>query len=137
MGDFLSFLWPSQKSWTLLLKMAFSAFSVITDRVNISWRERVVWSTGTGGLQNHKCLIFDVKQHPKNIWFHGCQNHPWLLFLSKHPESWFCSEDPGLEFLTVELPYLWVIAQIFRQIRFYSSKFVLFVLFEDFLLKNF
>ena len=41
-----------------------------------------------------------------------------------------------LEFLTVELLYLWVIAQIFRQIRFHSSKFVLFVLFEGFLLRK-
>ena len=31
---------------------------------------------GTGGLQHHKFLIFDGKQHPKNIWFHGCLNHP-------------------------------------------------------------
>ena len=27
---------------------------------------------GTGGLQHHKLLIFDEKQCPKNIWFHGC-----------------------------------------------------------------
>ena len=26
-------------------------------------------------------IIFDEKQHPKNIWFCGCSNHPWLLFL--------------------------------------------------------
>ena len=26
----------------------------------------------TGGLQHHNFLIFDGKQHPKNIWFHGC-----------------------------------------------------------------
>ena len=52
--------------------MAFSAFSVITNHVNISWREQVVWPTkGTRGLQRHKFLIFDGKQHPKNIWFHG------------------------------------------------------------------
>ena len=31
---------------------------------------------GTGGLEHHKFLIFDGKQHPKNIWFHGCLNHP-------------------------------------------------------------
>ena len=24
----------------------------------------------TGGLQHHNFLIFDGKQHPKNIWFH-------------------------------------------------------------------
>ena len=24
------------------------------------------------GLQNHNFLIFDGKQHPKNIWFRGC-----------------------------------------------------------------
>ena len=24
------------------------------------------------GLQHHNFLIFDGKQHPKNIWFHGC-----------------------------------------------------------------
>ena len=47
-------------------------FSVITSHVNISWREWVVWPTkGKGGLQ-HPFLIFDGKQHPKNIWFHGC-----------------------------------------------------------------
>jgi hypothetical protein len=41
-------------------------FSVITSRVNISWREQVVWPTkGTGGLQHHKFLVFDGKQHPK------------------------------------------------------------------------
>ena len=45
----------------------------------------------------------------------------------------FRSNDSNVEFLTVELPYLWVIAQIFRQIRVHSSKFVLF---EDFLLKK-
>ena len=46
--------------------------SVITSHVHISWRERVVWSTkGTGVLQNQKFLIFDGKQHPKNIWFRG------------------------------------------------------------------
>jgi hypothetical protein len=53
------------------------AFSVITSHVNISWRERVVWPTkGTGGIQHHRFLIFDGKQHPKNIWFRGCLNHP-------------------------------------------------------------
>ena len=25
--------------------------------------------------------IFDGNQHSKNIWFRGCKNHPWLLFL--------------------------------------------------------
>ena len=35
-------------------------------------RGRVVWPTkGTGGLKHNKFLIFDGKQHPKNIWFHG------------------------------------------------------------------
>jgi hypothetical protein len=49
------------------------AFSVITSRVNISWRGRVFWPTkGTGGLQHHEFFIFDGKQHPKNIWFRGC-----------------------------------------------------------------
>ena len=44
--------------------------SVINSNVNISWREQVDWPTkGTGGSQQHKCLIFDGKQHPKNIWF--------------------------------------------------------------------
>ena len=38
---------------------------------------------------------------------------------------------------SVELPYLWVIAQIFRQIRVHSSIIVLFLPFEDFLLKKF
>ena len=53
--------------------MAFPAFSIIARHVIISWREWVVWPTkGTGGLQSHKFLIFDDKQHPKNIWFHGC-----------------------------------------------------------------
>ena len=56
-----------------LAKKLFQAFSVITSHVNISWRAQVFWPTkGTGGLQHHKCLIFDVKQHPKNIWFRGC-----------------------------------------------------------------
>ena len=33
----------------------------------------IVWPTkGTGGLQHHNFLIFDGKQHPENIWFHGC-----------------------------------------------------------------
>ena len=72
--------WPG---W-LLLKSHFQAFSVITSRVNISCREQVFWPTkGTGGLQHHKFLIFEGKHHPKNIWFHGCWNHPWLLFLCK------------------------------------------------------
>ena len=49
----------------LLLKMPFHAFSVITSRVNISWRKRVVWPIkGTGGLQYHVLFIFDGKQHP-------------------------------------------------------------------------
>ena len=26
---------------------------------------------GTGGLQHHNFFIFDEKQRPKNIWFHG------------------------------------------------------------------
>ena len=40
-------------------------FSVITSLVNISWREQVFWPTkGTRGLQHHKFLIFDGKQHP-------------------------------------------------------------------------
>jgi hypothetical protein len=47
------------------------AFSVITSHVSISCRELVVWPT-KGGLQYHKFLIFDGKQHPKNIWFPGC-----------------------------------------------------------------
>ena len=55
------------------MKSLEKAFSVITNCVNISWRKRVVWPTkGTGGLQYHK-LIFDRKQHPKNIWV------PWML----------------------------------------------------------
>ena len=50
--------------------MTENDFSVIT---NISCREWVFWPTkGTGDLQHHKVLIFDGKQHPKNIWFHGC-----------------------------------------------------------------
>ena len=58
-------------------------FSVITSRVNISCRARVFWpAKGTGGLQHHKFSIFDGKQHPENIWFRGCLNHPWLLFLN-------------------------------------------------------
>ena len=57
--------------------MAFSGFPIIaTSHVNISWREQVVWPTkGTGGLQHHNVLVFDGKQHPKNIWFNiicGC-----------------------------------------------------------------
>ena len=57
----------------LLLKSLFQAFSVITSRVNISCSGRVFWPTkGTRGLQHHEFLIFDGKQHPKNIWFHGC-----------------------------------------------------------------
>jgi hypothetical protein len=48
-------------------------FSVLTSRVNILCRGRVFWPTkGTGALQHHKFLIFDGKQHPKNIWFRGC-----------------------------------------------------------------
>ena len=48
-------------------------FSVITSRVNISCREQVFCPTnGTGGLQHHKFLIFEGKQHPKNIWFREC-----------------------------------------------------------------
>ena len=27
---------------------------------------------GSGCLKNHKFLIFDGKQHPKNFWFRGC-----------------------------------------------------------------
>jgi hypothetical protein len=53
------------------------AFSVINSHVNISWRQRVVLSTkGTGGIQHHEFFIFDGKQHPKNILFRGCLNHP-------------------------------------------------------------
>ena len=51
----------SMKYWHgwLLLKMAFSAFSVITSHVNNSWREQVVWPTkGTGGLQHHNFFYF-------------------------------------------------------------------------------
>ena len=61
-------------------------FSVITSRVNIAWRERVVWPTkGTGGLQYHKFLIFDGKQHPKNI--------PWMLksVAKIHRNTAFCA----------------------------------------------
>ena len=50
--------------------MPFHAFSVITSRVNILWRERIVLQTkGTGGLQYHDFLTFNGKQHPQNIWF--------------------------------------------------------------------
>ena len=50
-----------------------NAFSVITNRVNISCRGQVFWPTKiTGGLEHHTFLIFDGKQHPKNIWFRGC-----------------------------------------------------------------
>ena len=57
-------------------------FSVITSRVNISCRELVFWQTkGAGGLKHHIFLFFDGKQHPKNIWFRGCENHPWILFV--------------------------------------------------------
>ena len=45
---------------------------VITSRVNISCREQVFFGFGPGGLQYHIFLIFDGKQHPKNIWFRGC-----------------------------------------------------------------
>ena len=56
----------------LLLKTPLEGISVITSRVNISCRGQVVWPTkGTGGLKHNKFLIFDGKQHPKNIWFHG------------------------------------------------------------------
>ena len=42
----------------------------------LQWREQIFWPTkGIGGLQQHKFLVFDGKQHPKNIWFRG------LLFL--------------------------------------------------------
>ena len=48
-------------------------FSVITSCVNILLRGQVFWPTkGTGGLQQHSFLIFDGKQHPKNVWFRGC-----------------------------------------------------------------
>ena len=48
--------------------MPENPFSVITSRVNISCRGRVVWPTkGTGGLKHHNFLIFDGKQHPENI----------------------------------------------------------------------
>ena len=41
-----------------LLKTCEKAFSVITSRVNISWRERVIWPTkATVGLQHHKLWI--------------------------------------------------------------------------------
>jgi hypothetical protein len=57
----------------VITEKLFETFSVINSRVNISCRERVFWPTkGTGGLQHHIFLIFDGKQHPKNIWFHGC-----------------------------------------------------------------
>ena len=36
------------------------------------FRNYLTFTKGTGGLQHHKFLIFDGKQHPKNIWFHGC-----------------------------------------------------------------
>jgi hypothetical protein len=53
--------------------MLKTSISVITSHVNISWREQVACPTkGTGGLQHHYFFIFDGKQHPKNIWFHGC-----------------------------------------------------------------
>ena len=46
--------------------------------------DRFFWPIkGTGGLKHRKFFIFDGKQHPKILWFHGCQNRPWLLFL-KH-----------------------------------------------------
>ena len=57
-------------SWLLLKMQKKTPLSVINSNVNISWREQVDWPTkGTGGSQQHKCLIFDGKQHPKNIWF--------------------------------------------------------------------
>ena len=57
----------------LLLKTPETDISVITSHVNISGREQVFWPTkGTGGLQHHRLLIFDGKQHPTNIWFRGC-----------------------------------------------------------------
>ena len=45
----------------------------------------------TRGLKHHKFSIFDGKQHPKKIWFRGCYNHPWLLFLISFltPFQWF------------------------------------------------
>ena len=59
--------------YQLLLKTPENAFSVLTSRVNISCRGRVVWPTkGTGGLKHHNFFIFDGKMHPKNIWFRGC-----------------------------------------------------------------
>ena len=60
----------------------------------------------------------------------------WATFPKKSVDENRARRWVELEFLTVELPYLWVIAQIFRQIRVHSSIIVLFVLFEDFLLKK-
>ena len=58
---------------SLKTEVVSKAFSVVTSRVNISWRERIFWPTkGTAGLQHHIFWIFDGKQHPKNIRFHGC-----------------------------------------------------------------
>ena len=55
------------KCW-LALKMLENAFLVLTRHVNISCRRQVVWPTkGKGGLKHHNFLIFDGKQHPKNI----------------------------------------------------------------------
>ena len=54
--------------------MPENMFSVITSRINISWRAWVFWPTkGTGGLQHHNFLIFDGKQHPKKYLV------PWML----------------------------------------------------------
>ena len=49
-------------------------FSEIIFYFIISWRGWVFGQpmNGTGGLQHHKFLVFDGKQHPKNICFRGC-----------------------------------------------------------------
>ena len=62
-------------------------FQQVTSGLNISCRGRVFGPTkGTGGFQQHKVLIFDEKQHPKNIWFRGWLNHPSVLKeLDKNP----------------------------------------------------
>ena len=55
----------------------------VTSRVNISCREWVFLANQRyRRLTTSYFFIFDRKQHPKNIWFHGCWNHPWLRFFN-------------------------------------------------------
>ena len=70
--------------------------------------ERFFWPTkGTGGLQHHKFLTFDGKQHPKNIWLLTWMLKSPLTSVLKKEKRGFLNRDLSvLKYKKVEFYFI-------------------------------